>query len=77
MKKNKKKKSISDELIEKLYNTEENLVLENGEKFDIPVLGSLGLLATGHRGLVAWRNKRKEQGVSRYSQAITEENKNE
>lgn len=35
---------------------------ENGKPFDIPVDGSLGLLALGHLGLMAWRNKRKEAG---------------
>lgn len=29
----------------------------NGENYDIPVDGSLGLLALGYIGLEAWRNK--------------------
>jgi len=34
----------------------------NGErvKYEIPVEGSLGLLALGHIGLKLWREKRKE-----------------
>lgn len=28
--------------------------------FEVPEQGSLGLLALGYVGLVAWRNKRKE-----------------
>ncbi len=34
------------------------LIDENGRPFDIPVEGSLGLLALGARGLLAWRKKR-------------------
>ena len=30
----------------------------DGKQFEIPVQGSLGLLALGYRGLVAWRAKR-------------------
>jgi len=30
--------------------------------FEIPVEGSLGLLAFGHIGLILWRNKRREVG---------------
>jgi hypothetical protein len=32
--------------------------LENGEAFDVPEEGSLGLLAMGARGIIAWRKKR-------------------
>jgi CO/xanthine dehydrogenase Mo-binding subunit len=31
-----------------------------GDVYEIPVEGSLGLLALGYRGLVAWREKRAE-----------------
>ncbi len=31
---------------------------KDGEDFDIPVEGSLGLLALGYVGLMAWRQKR-------------------
>ncbi len=30
----------------------------NGEAYDIPVDGSLGLLALGYSGLMIWREKR-------------------
>ncbi len=33
---------------------------KTGELFNVPVEGSLGLLALGYVGLIAWRKKRKE-----------------
>jgi hypothetical protein len=33
----------------------------DGKPFDIPKDGSLGLLALGYRGLMAWREARKQQ----------------
>ena len=36
---------------------------ENGQPFEVPVDGSLGLLAMGHIGLRAWRKKRELAGV--------------
>ncbi len=35
-----------------------DLRLPNGEPFEIPVQGSLGLLALGDIGLMAWRQKK-------------------
>lgn len=35
---------------------------ENGNEIDIPLDGSLGLLATGYKGLMAWRAKRQHEG---------------
>ena len=35
---------------------------EHGKKYDIPEEGSLGLLALGHVGLMAWREKRGAVG---------------
>ena len=35
-------------------------ITANGKSFDVPVEGSLGLLALGAAGLLAWRKKRKE-----------------
>ena len=34
------------------------LTTEDGKPFDAPVDGSLGLLAVGFRGLIAWRQAR-------------------
>lgn len=36
------------------------LTTPEGKKYDIPVEGSLGLLALGYVGLMAWRAKRNE-----------------
>ena len=35
-------------------------VTNDGQPYEIPVEGSLGLLATGYEGIMAWRLKRKE-----------------
>lgn len=51
--------------------------------FEIPIGGSLGLLALGHIGLQLWRNKRKDyeletgkKFVSTYEIKINKTNKN-
>jgi len=31
-----------------------------GQEYEVPVSGSLGLLALGHRGLLAWRAKKEQ-----------------
>lgn len=33
---------------------------KDGKPLEIPVKGSIALLALGYRGLMAWRNKRME-----------------
>ena len=35
------------------------LTTSDGKKYEIPLEGSLGLLATGYQGIMAWRAKRK------------------
>lgn len=35
-----------------------NIKNKDGKNLDVPESGSLGLLAIGHRGLIAWRKKR-------------------
>lgn len=32
--------------------------------FEVPVDGSLGLLALGYRGIIAWRDARKKAGIN-------------
>ena len=51
MKSHKKGKSIEREY---------GIVGSDGQPFEIPVRGSMGLLALGYRGLMAWRAKRIE-----------------
>ena len=41
------------------------IITEKGQKFDVPVEGSLGLLALGAVGLAAWRKKRKEVKINK------------
>lgn len=39
---------------------ESNKTPKVGDEYQIPVEGSLGLLALGYRGTIAWRKVRKE-----------------
>ena len=39
---------------------EKNKALKPGDVYEIPVEGSLGLLALGYRGVTAWRKVRNE-----------------
>ncbi len=50
---------MQKEDIVKLINTKVEIKTEDGNDFDIPEEGSLGLLALGAKGLMAWRQKRK------------------
>lgn len=36
---------------------------KNGNPYPIPKEGSLGLLALGHVGVLAWRAKRRKAGI--------------
>ncbi len=38
------------------------ILTADGKPFDVPVKGSVGLLALGYRGLMAWRARRIEEG---------------
>ena len=40
-----------------------NLKNSDGTDFEVPVDGSLGLLAIGYRGIMAWREARKNEGI--------------
>lgn len=42
---------------------ENKILTSNKEEFDIPVEGSIGLLALGDVGLRAWRKVRKEAKI--------------
>lgn len=37
------------------------LLNQQGEKLEIPLDGSLGLLALGYAGIMLWRNKKRER----------------
>lgn len=50
-----------------MQNTEnKSLIIKDkeGNPIEVPVEGSIGLLALGYKGLMAWRMKRKEIGDS-------------
>jgi len=38
-----------------------NIITADAQPYEIPEEGSLGLLALGYRGLIAWRSKRAER----------------
>ena len=41
---------------------------EEGATYDIPVEGSLGLLALGYSGIMIWREKRQQVKMQRLKQ---------
>ena len=41
-------------------NTKQPVQYKKGDKYIVPPEGSLGLLALGHQGLIAWRKARTE-----------------
>lgn len=59
MKKTMNKKS--KDILQKLYDTEDNFKTEDGKEIKANVEGSLGLLALGYKGLIAWRKAKKRR----------------
>ncbi|NOZ33953.1 MAG: hypothetical protein GXO80_01465 [Chlorobi bacterium] len=53
------KNKSSKQFLTELYNQDIELKTETGEKFEVPVSGSLGLLALGYKGLIAWRKVKR------------------
>lgn len=47
---------------------------ENGQLYEIPEEGSLGLLATGYAGLMLWREKRQQLQAERKKKLEKAEN---
>ncbi|GEM_PF-1440703 len=41
------------------------ITAKDGSVFDIPAKGSMGLLALGYRGLMAWREKRNAEAMKK------------
>jgi hypothetical protein len=54
------KENKSKQILEKLYAAEDNLQTEDGKDLKANPEGSLGLLALGYRGLIAWRKAKKQ-----------------
>ncbi len=50
------------------------LTTEDGKPFDAPVDGSLGLLAVGFRGVIAWRQARSAAARQKSGEDQTEAN---
>lgn len=50
----------SKSLIKQLHEENYDILLPDGRKFDIPVEGSLGLLALGYKGVIAWKKKKSQ-----------------
>lgn len=51
------------------------IATESGHSFEVPADGSLGLLALGYTGLMAWRNVRRHSAqmmVNTYSHSLTQ-----
>jgi len=51
-------KDLTIKLIKNLYEEKNDIFAENGEKIEITKKGSLGLLALGYKGIIAWRKAR-------------------
>ncbi len=43
---------------------------KDGQPFQVPVEGSLGLMALGYKGLIAWRQVRRQYQKARKEQGI-------
>ncbi len=56
----KQKIEQSEKIIKQLYDDDYKMTTTDGKEFIIPPEGNLGLLALGHKGLIAVRKKRKE-----------------
>ncbi|MEZ5012829.1 MAG: hypothetical protein R2794_00925 [Chitinophagales bacterium] len=55
-----------------MENKQKNIITittSDGKPFKVPVEGSLGLLALGYKGLVAWRQARRQ-----YQKTMKEQN---
>jgi len=46
--------------MEKKQTNKVSITTNDGKPFQIPVEGSLGLLALGYKGLIAWRQVRRQ-----------------
>ena len=47
------------QIVKKMYSDENDLRTSDGKKIEVPVEGSLGLLALGYRGVIAVKKKRR------------------
>ncbi len=54
----KKVSNESEKLLKELYSQDYTFTTPDGKPFPIPKSGSLGLLAMGYQGLIAWRKQK-------------------
>ncbi|MBW8051164.1 MAG: hypothetical protein FVQ77_12655 [Cytophagales bacterium] len=66
----KKRQGASKLRIKKDDTSEMSIITEEGKKHEVPVEGSLGLLALGAKGLLAWREKREKVEKSKKKSSI-------
>jgi len=52
--------NISLKILKNLYSVDFEILTPDNKKMKIPESGSLGLLALGYKGLIAWRKAKKE-----------------
>lgn len=53
-------KPDAEKLLKQLHEENYDILLPDGRKFDIPEEGSLGLLALGYKGVIAWKKKKSQ-----------------
>lgn len=64
--------------MEKKQGSKISITTTDGQPFKVPVEGSLGLLALGYKGLIAWRQVRRQyQKVREANKAQNENTKTE
>ncbi len=51
----------SKEILKELYNSDEIFKTEDEEEINVSADGSLGLLALGYKGLIAWRKVKRNK----------------
>ncbi|NOQ26235.1 MAG: hypothetical protein GQ564_12800 [Bacteroidales bacterium] len=60
---NKKISKESKELLKDLYSQDYHFTTPEGKTFPIPKSGTLGLLALGYQGLIAWRKQKSNASI--------------
>jgi hypothetical protein len=71
-KKNNQQNAVSTELIKVMYQEDLQITINDGQKFEIPPEGNLGLLAIGYKGLIAVRKKRIETDWKNENEIISD-----
>ncbi len=64
-----KKNKQSEIEILKMYSADFDINAKSGQAFELTPSGSLGLLALGYKGLIAWRKKRNPIKIEKILEA--------